>query len=147
SDPLATDDYLSNPINATKKCITLPFVDASGFNKNEVAFRLATAIKERIRISYLENVSSNQPYNGQEASISEDLAPEAPLLLCPFPSIYNGCILIFDDFDMQFSADFAHFYQPSAIVLQTSAFKYTIESSLQDLRIIWGLSPIRNNHF
>nr|GFB57632.1 DExH-box ATP-dependent RNA helicase DExH8 [Tanacetum cinerariifolium] len=46
SDPLATDDYLSNPINATKKCITLPFVDANGFNKNEVAFRLATAIKE-----------------------------------------------------------------------------------------------------
>nr|GEZ34160.1 long chain acyl-CoA synthetase 4-like [Tanacetum cinerariifolium] len=52
--------------------VLLPFVDANGFNKNEVAFRLVTAIKERIRISYLENVSSNQlisqPYNGQEAS-------------------------------------------------------------------------------
>ncbi|GJT59842.1 DExH-box ATP-dependent RNA helicase DExH8 isoform X1 [Tanacetum coccineum] len=206
SDPLATDDDPSNPINATKKCIALPFVDANGFNKNEVAFRLANAIKE-IRISYLENVPGNQlisqpnngleasicrffasgtcnkgseclyshslearrpackffislqgcrngsscffshssdqvslPNNGQALCVAEDLAPEAPHLLRLFPSPYDGCILIFDDFDMQFSANFAQFYQPSAIVLTTSAVKYTIEPSLQDLRIIWGLS-------
>ncbi|PWA77479.1 zinc finger CCCH domain-containing protein 4 [Artemisia annua] len=207
SNPIyATDDDLSNPIYATKKCITRPFVDANGFNKKEVAFRLANSIKE-IRISYMENVSGNQlisqPYNGLEASIcryfasgtcnkgseclyshslearrpackfflslqgcrngsscffshtsdnasllnnrqalclAEDLVPEAPLLLRLFPSPYDGCILIFDDFDMQFSANFAQFYEPSSIVLTTSAVKYSVEPSLQDLRIIWGLS-------
>ncbi|KAI7747707.1 hypothetical protein M8C21_018382, partial [Ambrosia artemisiifolia] len=73
SDPLATDDD-SNPIYETKKCIALPFVDANGFNKNEVAFRLANSIKE-MRICYLEDSTGNHQiqsfvsYNGVEASL------------------------------------------------------------------------------
>lgn len=46
SDTLPTDDDFSNPICETKKCITLPFVGANGFNKSEVAFKLANSIKE-----------------------------------------------------------------------------------------------------
>ena len=46
SDTLATDDDLINPVIETKKCTTLPYVDANGFNKKEVAFRLASSIKE-----------------------------------------------------------------------------------------------------
>ncbi|KAJ0589881.1 putative RNA helicase transcription factor C3H family [Helianthus annuus] len=207
SDPLATDDD-SNPINETKKCIASPYVEANGFNKNAVAFKLANSIKE-IRICYLEDSTGNNQiqslfsYNGVEASLcrffikgtcnkgtqclfshsleakrpvckfflslqgcrngnsclflhssdqlslpstkhescSPDDAPaDASLLLSLFPNPDDGCVLLFDDFDMQFSANIASFYTPSSIVCTTSAVKSFSDPFLQDLRILWGLS-------
>lgn len=209
SDILATDDDLSNPIYETRKCTTLPFVDSNGFNKNEVAFRLANSIKE-IRICYLEDVSgdhqiqNSMAYNGVGASqcrffvngacnkgseclyahsleakrptckfflslqgcrngnscffshssdqrswpssehelcAADDAPADASLLLSLFPSPEEGCILFFDDFDIQFSANFASFYSPSSIVCTTSAGKYSVDQLfLEDIRIVWGLS-------
>lgn len=49
SDPLATNDDI-NPIYETKKCTSLPFVGANSLNKNEVAFRLASSIKEVVKV-------------------------------------------------------------------------------------------------
>ncbi|KAI3693525.1 hypothetical protein L1987_76469 [Smallanthus sonchifolius] len=208
SDPLATDDDLSNPFYETKKCIALPFVDANGFNKNVVAFRLANSIKE-IRVCYLEDSSGNQQtqnlvsYNGLEASLcrffvngtcnkgsqcsfshsleakrpvckfflslqgcrygnscffshssdqlslpnsehiscaAEDVPADPFMLLSLFPSPDDGCLLLFDDFDIQFSSNFARFYNPSSIICTTSAVKSSNKPLLQDLRIVWGLS-------
>ncbi|XP_076888614.1 DExH-box ATP-dependent RNA helicase DExH8-like [Bidens hawaiensis] len=73
SDPLATNDDI-NPIYETKKCTSLPFVGANSLNKNEVAFRLASSIKE-IRMCYLDDsigkqqIQNSFSYNGPEASI------------------------------------------------------------------------------
>ncbi|KAJ9547681.1 hypothetical protein OSB04_020224 [Centaurea solstitialis] len=207
SDTLATDDDLINPINETKKCTALPYVDANGFNKKEVAFRLASSIKE-IRMRYLEDVSGNQPivntYDATEASVcvyflkgtcnkgsecvyshssdarkpvckfflslqgcrngsscyfshsspqaslpksgqglcvAEDVPADASLLLSLFPNPENGCILIFDDFDLQFSSNFAKIYNPSAIICTTAAVTSLIDPYLlQDIRVFCGLS-------
>ncbi|KAI7751903.1 hypothetical protein M8C21_002630 [Ambrosia artemisiifolia] len=221
SEPPATDDDLSNPLFETKKCVALPFVGKNGFNKNEVAFRLAESIKE-IRVCYHGDSTGNQQtqdlvsYNGQEASLcryfasgtcnkgseclfshsleakkpvckfflslqletkayyhsgkmggqgwvldniskispdqlslpnsehtscaAEDISADASLLLSFFPSPDDGCLLLFDDFDIQFSSNFSHFYNPSSIVCTTSAVKSSNDPFLQDLRIVWGLS-------
>ncbi|KAI3783173.1 hypothetical protein L2E82_13237 [Cichorium intybus] len=206
SDTLAIEDDISNPIYETKKCLTLPYVDAYGFNKKGVSFTLANSIKE-IRARYLEDVSDNQQisnsYNGSEVSqcrfflngtcnkgslclyahsldakkpvckfflslqgcrngnscffshtseqislpsneqgscVSEDVSADASLLLSLFPSPDHGRVLVFDDFDIQFSANFALFYNASSIVCTTSAVETSIDPYLQDIRIHWGLS-------
>ncbi|XP_024967059.1 DExH-box ATP-dependent RNA helicase DExH8 isoform X2 [Cynara cardunculus var. scolymus] len=207
SDTLATDNDLINPINGTKKCTTLPFVGADGFNKKEVAFRLARAIKE-IRMRYLEDVSGSQqifntydaaeasvcvyfvngtcnkgsqcafshsldarkpvckfflslqgcrngnscffshsssqvslPRSGQGLCVAEDVPADASLLLSLFPNPENGCILIFDDFDLQFSSNFAKIYNPSSIVCTTAAVKSSIDPYLlQDISVVCELS-------
>ncbi|KAM0015378.1 putative RNA helicase transcription factor C3H family [Helianthus debilis subsp. tardiflorus] len=207
SEPPAADDNLSNPLYETKKCVALPYVDANGFNKNEVAFRLADSIKE-IRVCYHGESSGNQQQTqdlvsnngleacryfasgtcnkGSECSFShsleakrpvckfflsiqgcrngnscffshssdqlslpnsehqscaaEDVSTDASLLLSLFPNPDDGCLLLFDDFDIQFSSNFAHFYNPSSIVCTTSAVKSSNDPFLQDLRIVWGLS-------
>ncbi|KAI3800938.1 hypothetical protein L1987_29038 [Smallanthus sonchifolius] len=207
SDSLAIDDG-SNSFYETKKCVSLPFVDANGFNKNEIAFRLANSIKE-IRICYLEDSSGNQQiqssfsHNGVETSLcryfiygtcnkgdqcsfshsleakrpvckfflslqgcrngntcffshssdqlslpsteheacsTDDIPADASLLLSLFPSPDDGCILLFDDFDIQFSTNFASLYSRSSIVCTTSAVNSSNGPFLQDLRILWGLA-------
>lgn len=45
-----------------------------------------------------------------------------------------------DDFDIQFSANFAQFYDPSSIVCTTSAVKSSSDQSLKGIRIVSGLS-------
>ncbi|KAD3068668.1 hypothetical protein R6Q59_017306 [Mikania micrantha] len=207
SDPLATEDD-NNHINETKKCTTLPFVDANEFKKIEIAFILANSIKE-IRICYLEDSSGNQqiqssfsdkvveaplcryfingtcnkgsqcqfshsleakqpvckfflslqgcrngnscffshssdqlslPSTEHESCAADDAPPDASLLLSLFPNPDDGCILLFDDFDIQFSTNFASFYSSSSIVCTTSAVKSSNNLFLNDLRILWGLA-------
>ncbi|KAL8207741.1 hypothetical protein R6Q57_007153 [Mikania cordata] len=161
SEPLTTDDDPGNSFYETKKCIALPFVDANGFKKNEVAFRLANSIKE-IKICYLEDPSGNQqtqnlvsykwsrsfslsenvslPNSKNKSCAAEDVPVDASLLLNLFPSPDDSCLLLFDDFDIQFSSNIAHFYNPSSIICTTSAVKFLENPFLQDLRIVWGLS-------
>nr|XP_043621853.1 DExH-box ATP-dependent RNA helicase DExH8 [Erigeron canadensis] len=205
SDTPGIDDDPSNSIHETKRCVSLPFVDANAFRKNEVALSLANSIKE-IRIRYLEDISGNQlisnSYSSVEASIcrffvsgtcnkgnqclfshsleakrpvckfflslqgcrngnscffshnsdqlslrnneeelcvAEDASADASLLLRLFPAPDDGCILIFDDHDIQFSTSFAQFYKPSSIVCTTPSVKAS-NGYIQDLRIIRGLS-------
>lgn len=57
-----------------------------------------------------------------------------------FPDPDDGCVLIFDDFDFKFSTSFASVYRPSSIVCTTSAVQSSKAPSLQDLRVLWGLS-------
>ncbi|XP_076889039.1 DExH-box ATP-dependent RNA helicase DExH8-like [Bidens hawaiensis] len=80
------------------------------------------------------------PNSEQKSCAAEDISTDASLLLDLFPSPDDGCLLIFDDFDIQFSSNFAHFYNPSSIVCTTSAVKSSNGPFSQDLRIIWGLS-------
>lgn len=72
--------------------------------------------------------------------MEEDAYADASLLLSLFPTPDDGCILIFDDYDIQFSTNFAQFYKPSSIVCTTPAIKSSNGTNVEDLKIIWGLS-------
>ncbi|KAL8253685.1 hypothetical protein R6Q59_031906 [Mikania micrantha] len=85
-----------------------------------------------------ENVSL--PNSKNKSCAAEDVPADASLLLNLFPSPDDGCLLLFDDFDIQFSSNIAHFYNPSSIICTTSAVKFLENLFLQDLRIVWGLS-------
>ncbi|CAN8314498.1 unnamed protein product [Cochlearia groenlandica] len=58
-----------------------------------------------------------------------------------FPTSSEGCILVFDDFDMHFTSSIANRY-PSWKILSTSPLSETLfcDSSLADTRIFWGLN-------
>lgn len=72
--------------------------------------------------------------------MSEDLSTDASMLLSLFPTPDEGCVLLFDDFDIQFSANFAQFYNASSIICTTSAVETSVDPYLKDIRIHWGLS-------
>ncbi|KVI12507.1 Helicase, C-terminal [Cynara cardunculus var. scolymus] len=189
SDTLATDNDLINPINGTKKCTTLPFVGADGFNKKEDVsgsqqiFNTYDAAEASVCVYFVNGTcnkgsqcafshsldarkpvckfflslqgcrngnscffshSSSQvslPRSGQGLCVAEDVPADASLLLSLFPNPENGCILIFDDFDLQFSSNFAKIYNPSSIVCTTAAVKSSIDPYLlQDISVVCELS-------
>ncbi|KAL1226277.1 DExH-box ATP-dependent RNA helicase DExH8 [Cardamine amara subsp. amara] len=69
----------------------------------------------------------------------EDDSSTSPLLDM-FPTSSEGCILVLDDSDMQFTSSIANCY-PSWRILSTSSSSETLfcDSSLADTRIFWGL--------
>ncbi|KAK1420477.1 hypothetical protein QVD17_22104 [Tagetes erecta] len=79
------------------------------------------------------------PSTEHESCSTDDVPADASLLLSLFPSPDDGCILLFDDFDIQFSKNFASFYSPSSIVCTTSLDKSSNDLFLKDLRILRGL--------
>ncbi|CAH1434125.1 unnamed protein product [Lactuca virosa] len=87
--------------------------------------------------------TSEQPrslQNEQGLCVSEDVSADASMLLSLFPTPDEGCVLLFDDFDIQFSANFAQFYNASSILCTTSAVETSVDPYLKDIRIHWGLS-------
>ncbi|XP_071718956.1 DExH-box ATP-dependent RNA helicase DExH8-like [Rutidosis leptorrhynchoides] len=80
------------------------------------------------------------PSNDNVLCMEEDASADASLLLSLFPTPDDGCILIFDDYNQQFAANFAQFYNPSSIVCTTPAIKSSNGTYIEGLRIIWGLS-------
>ncbi|CAI9300282.1 unnamed protein product [Lactuca saligna] len=80
------------------------------------------------------------PNNEKGLCVSEDLSTDASMLLSLFPTPDEGCVLLFDDFDIQFSANFAQFYNASSIICTTSAVETSVDPYLKDIRIHWGLS-------
>ncbi|XP_071699588.1 DExH-box ATP-dependent RNA helicase DExH8-like [Rutidosis leptorrhynchoides] len=80
------------------------------------------------------------PKNNTVLCMEEDASADASLLLSLFPAPDDGCVLIFDDYDQQFSKHFASFYKPSSIICTTPAIQSSNGTYMEDLKIVWGLS-------
>ncbi|KAL7589515.1 hypothetical protein Lser_V15G41368 [Lactuca serriola] len=90
--------------------------------------------------SHTSDQPRSLPSNEKGSCVSEDLSTDASMLLSLFPTPDEGCVLLFDDFDIQFSANFAQFYNASSIICTTSAVETSVDPYLKDIRIHWGLS-------
>ncbi|KAL4572119.1 hypothetical protein LXL04_018888 [Taraxacum kok-saghyz] len=131
--------FLNGTCNKGDQCLYAHSLDAK---KPVCKFFLSLQGCRNGNSCYFSHTSEQRslPTNDQGSCVSEDLSPDASLLLNLFPHPDNGYLLLFDDFDIQFSANFAQFYNPSSIICTTSAVKASVDLYLQDIRIHWGLS-------
>ncbi|CAL2281207.1 unnamed protein product [Prunus armeniaca] len=82
--------------------------------------------------------SSSVTSSNSTLCLPEGGEAKATLLIRLLPA--DGCILLLDDTNLQFSSNFARHYDPSKIVSTTSLSDTSIfDSSLTGVKILWGL--------
>ncbi|GMH21879.1 hypothetical protein Nepgr_023722 [Nepenthes gracilis] len=145
-----------------RKCLGMPFVSSGDFQTRRVAEKFVDVVKE-IRVEHMqESINSRNGYVYEEGSgglFSHDVSPSGLLSsgsgLCTaeddnvdasaLVKFFNGTvddrsILILDDTDLLFSANFSQYCDPSKIICTTSLPETSVfDPSLSGVKIIWGL--------